>query len=589
MHAVTADPRPVDDAVHAVEAAVATGASADAVLELLDREAFGIIDREEAHRLVPLAPVLVDYDYTGHPAAALPAGVAVCAVDRGRGRAIIAAARADFEARQDLRGLALAHFVEGLEDLGEGALATAREHWEQARDLFEPNRNAARLTLAHLALGAYGDGRLDRAVALAERVLWSAQQSGDARGEAVACVYLGFFHLYTGRFGRVDVAVRRATHAFERLPPEHRYELPLASLEAGGVAELRGEFERADGCFEAGLAIAREQNNEWYEAIGRCGRAELTAPRDPARAADDATRALSYLDSVGESWWSRWARLALVRAYLHGGELHAGRRAVGDLLDDDLSPLERGRTLIVDAELAERSGNPSRARVAIVEAVDLLHAAGADFWTARAETIAARVDRSRAEFHNRRARRLAGSDAGDPAWARLLRGPGVLDIRILGARRVTVDGVEVRFSTRAELEVIAMLAAAGGSLPTYEIGDRLWPDDEPERVSHRIDTLLSSLRKALLPTTRLRREHSRIALDISPGECDLRFVSATAQRLLASPVEDVDPREAHTVSVALRQPILAGCAAPWVGREEMWLRRTAAMLEQTFGLPDVVA
>lgn len=100
----------------------------DVMLDALVSGAPKIIRRDLVHRLVPFASRLRSLDYADHAWAALPAGVAIAAVDRRSGRRVLRHARRAFEASKDSTGLGWACFLEGLEDLGEGKPANA-EAW----------------------------------------------------------------------------------------------------------------------------------------------------------------------------------------------------------------------------------------------------------------------------------------------------------------------------------------------------------------------------------------------------------------------------------------------------------------------------
>lgn len=557
---------------------LAAGEPEGRILELLTASSRDLIAKDLLHRLTPFATRLASLSYLGAPWAALVAGVAVCRVDRAQGRAILREGRIELE-REGGEGVAFAWFLEGLEDLGAGDLIGASEWWSKARGALDPQLTIARLALAHLSLGAYESGDLNRAIVLAEEALKAAEQSTDHRAEAVAALYLGFFHLYTGRLSDGARLNDRAEAAFERVPVADRYELPLLHMERGARAALWGETDIAEIEFTKAVTVATADGNEWYTAIALTTRAEFTAPVQPIRAISDAQAALAQLEPIGESWWSHWARLALAVAHLHTGSHYAGRETCHELLEMALNPLERGRTLLVLAALAEVSGDTHEASTHASYAYESLASTGADYWRARASMLLARTDSRRAQYHRRAAQSLAVGHEGDPAWRTLLRGPGRLDIRVLGAASVTLDGLPVRFTTRAELEVLAMIAAAGGSLRTSLIGDRLWPDDDETKVSHRIDNLLSSLRRALSPTSRLRRAGGQIHLDLDPGECDL--IDARREAAAALQCDElVDLIGVRSVMVELSRPLLGGLEVPWRYLEDEHNRRVAQELAQ---------
>ena len=142
-----------------------------------------------------------------------------------------------------------------------------------------------------------------------------------------------------------------------------------------------------------------------------------------------------------------------------------------------------------------------------------------------------------------------------------------------------IDGRPAPFKTRAEMELVAMLALAGRpGLKAEEIGDRLWPDLEWNRVNHRVDNLISSARRSLHPTARLDRRKGVVSLDLDDDECDARLALARAKCLL----DNAEPRDrpgALAVAERLREPLLGGPTAAWVHGEQVRLERIASRLE----------
>jgi tetratricopeptide (TPR) repeat protein len=549
-------PGSLDELIAACEAVL----PADELLDVVVAHVDVLVGEDLVHRLVPYADRLRTFDYSRHPWAALPCGVAICAVDRPRGRTVLSAGREELARQGNRRGEGFGCFLEGLQDLGEGRLDSARQWWTTAHDLLD-DVPALRMIGAHLALAAYVRGDVAVAVALGEEALWGAEHANDARAETIACLGLGLFHVATGRAGRIDYHSARGLEAIEQLPAVDRYELPVLLALRAYVHLVRDELAEAEAGFEHALSEASDRGNRWFEAIIRSVRAEFTASIQPARAVSDARAALVYLDSVGEEWWSRSSRIAFATAHLAAGSPTAARAACSQLLELDLSPLERGRTLIVAAEASE-AGDRELALAHAREAVELLTSVGADWWAARGLHVLSRLEPRRREYHRRRLEALAGADANDPAWQSLLRGPGRLDISLFGEPRVLVDGSPVAFQTRAELECVAMLALAPSGLPVLTVADRLWPDGEPSKVAHRLDNLVSGLRRRLEPTARLVRTRSSMSLRLVRGECDARDAGLAAVEELREPVLATAERAALAGTV--RQPLLGGVEVPWV-------------------------
>lgn len=563
-----------EEVVEHVVARLAEGVPDDQLLDLLEDATAAFVSTDLIHRLVPHAPRLLSLTYDAHPGAGLTAGVAICAIDRPSGRRLLTTSREAFACAGDDVGHGYGCFLEGLEDLGEGNLDGASAWWQRSRDLLGREHAIDGFTMAHLALGAYQGGDLARALTLAEAALAAAEQRRDDRLEMISALYVGFFRLWTGDFSRVEQAVSHGLAASDRIAePLNRYDTPLLWATRGALASLRGQFDEADAAFEAGLDLAALLHNEWHEAIVRSVRAEFLSAQDPIRAITDAQRALTYFEHVGEAWWSSWARQSMAATHLHLGDLGAAEYHCDVLFAGAQSTLERGRALLVLGEIEARTDRSVEARQHLSDAIKSLECAGAAFWAAQAELLLATVDSRRASYLCRSAEGRAGRNRNDVAWKRMLRGAGTLEVRVLGGLEVHVNGALVAFKTRAEAEVVAMLVeAAPGARSAELIADRLWPTANGEQSAHRLDNLLSNLRRSLLPTTRLRRDRGALRLELEPDECDLLRArldatgdaadrAAAAERLRQPFLGDSPPEWAYEVQddlFRLRSDLLAG-------------------------------
>src|SRR4051812_45870418 len=169
---------------------LAPGPTPAEILDTLERGAEALLSRDLVHRLVPYADQLRAVDYAGRPWAAIIAGVAICAIDRGRGRGVLSAGLGEFVSRGDDFGEGWASFLEGLQDLGEGNLERAEQRWNRARDLLGTATPASQFSALHLSLAAYRSGDLGRAARIAERELGAARLRDDDRVISIAAVYL---------------------------------------------------------------------------------------------------------------------------------------------------------------------------------------------------------------------------------------------------------------------------------------------------------------------------------------------------------------------------------------------------------------
>ncbi len=398
------------------------GASVDdaRLLDLLDDAALPLIQTDLVHRLVPHARRLLGLDYDGHPWAGLVGGVALCSIDRKLGRAVLRHARETFEGTDDAVGNGYACFLEGLENLGEGKIGTASDWWRRSREFLDGEGPVDGMALAHLALGAYGEGDLCRAEHLARESLTSARQRGNDRVIGIACMYLAFVRIHAGEFAAADAAIAEGIAGLERIAdPVNRYELPMLLAAQACVAALRGTSELAEQIWDDALASAALIENRWYEAITRVVRADCTCRSNPRRAVEDARCALDYFSWAGEEWWVHWARTALIAGHRSSGALATAAELSRRLLEAPLTPLERGRALAAYGETLWYLDDPTA--IAVLEAgIAELDRAGGSYWAAGADMVLAVVEPSRSEASTAGIRRRAGDAIGDPAWAALL-------------------------------------------------------------------------------------------------------------------------------------------------------------------------
>jgi DNA-binding NarL/FixJ family response regulator len=390
------------------------------LLGLLDDAAVALIESDLIHRLVPHARRLRAIDFADHPWAGLLGGVAICTIDRPRGRAELRHSRETFERIGDRVGDGYACFLEGLEDIGEGQIATAADWWRRSRELLDGEGPVEGMALAHLALGAYAEGDLRRARLMANEALTTARRRRDDRVVGIASMYLAFVAFHTGEFAAADAALADGIAGLERIvDPANRYELPMLLAGQGCVAALRGAADVADRRWDEAIDAAIRDENRWYESIIRVMRADCTSTENPGRAVEDARCALDYFSWAGEEWWVHWARTALIAAHRSSGALATAAELARRLLTAPLTPLEQGRALLASGETLLALEDPVAVDV-LDEAADRLDSAGAHYWAARAELLLAVVEPSRSAALTTNIRARAGAGRHDPAWVALL-------------------------------------------------------------------------------------------------------------------------------------------------------------------------
>ena len=410
----------VDQLVERLSERLSDAADDTTLLALLDDAAVPLIETDLIHRLVPHARRLRTLNYDDHPWAGLIAGVTICAIDRARGRTELRRGRETFERAGDEVGHGYACFLEGLEDIGEGQIATASDWWRRSRELLDGEGPVEGMALAHLALGAYGEGDLRLAQHMARESLLSARRRHDDRVIGIACMYLSFVAVHAGEFAAADAAIVEGIAGLERIAdPANRYELPMLLAAQGCVAALRGEWEPAEQSWDGAITSAARGGNRWYDAITRVIRSDCTSRTNPRRAVEDARCALDYFSWAGEEWWVHWARTALIAGHRSSGALATAAELSRRLLGAPLTPLERGRALVAYGETLLGLNDPCAIEV-LDEGIAELNGAGANYWAARAELLLSVVEPSRSSALTASIRTRAGDAISDPAWAALL-------------------------------------------------------------------------------------------------------------------------------------------------------------------------
>ncbi len=577
------------DGTNAVTSALlglARARSDNDVLEALDETAEAIVAADLTHRFIGFADQLRTINFDHHPWAALPAGVALCPTAPEQGRRVLERAITDFEALGDDRGLGLACFVLGNEELAWGRVREADELWQRAHALLDGTTPADGLALAHRALAAYMDGQLLGAFRLAEEALHAARMQRNVRAEATAAVYVGFLCWWVGDFAGLHRAMESADVALAAIEdPLDRYELPLAILGHAVIAVARGALTEGDALFDTAIDVATSMENAWYVAILRTIRAELLARVDLTRALADAQAALKHFRDAGETWWSYWALLSLAVVQREAGLLHAARNAIDEVLASDLNAFERGRALLAAGEIAAAAGERDRAARELSAAVEALAAVGADFWAARAEVALAGIDTKRTAYLLRSATRRAGTNHADLGWRRVLRGSATVHIQVLGSPEVRINGLVAGIHTELDLKAVCVLTVAGPSgMHAAQLAETLWPGTDASEVSHRLDVLLSGIRQKMLPAARLIRKRGVVSLDVDDDECDLRTLMAEGQAALrAGSTRSSD--EVERISRGLAVPVCGGGIDEWVVDQQQQVDALRSAFEQRFAAP----
>ena len=167
-------------------------AAPDPVLPDLVREHAPPLLSSNGGLLRPLVPRLRALDGHGDPWVQLVVAFARHDADLSDAEAPELAARAlsGFRQSGDRRGEGLALYTLGNQAISRGDLATAVERWEGGRRLLGPESAAYAQALCNTSLGAYAEGDLRRALAIAEHGLAVSAQGGLHRAAGTARLYM---------------------------------------------------------------------------------------------------------------------------------------------------------------------------------------------------------------------------------------------------------------------------------------------------------------------------------------------------------------------------------------------------------------
>lgn len=542
----------------------------------LDRVAPTLVGEGRPARLLDQLDELRGLRLDGHPWARLLVACVLWDAQPGSAEATAQAHTAlrAFRRGRDAKGIGLACFVLGCWAATAGDLSAAGNWWDKARNLGngdpgdgEPAETAVDpscvLMLAHGCLGAYGQGRLRVAGAMAEEASVLAGLLGAPRGEATALVNVGFLGLWTGEFERALLALNAAEDAFTEVPdPFDRYESPLCFGARGVLWALRGDDEAAERDLNRAVLAAQEVREGWYEAIARSMRAEFTARHDPVRARRDAAWALAELRRRNETWWRSWASHAAAIAAREAGRGAAAEVALRRVVAETKAPLEKARALLALGETVLAAGGTREAAEPLAEAAAILGPAGARYWAARCYTGLAAAEPENADRWTRMA---TEGDVSDPAFDRLFVESAQLSLLAHGPGEVRQAGRTVEFRTQHACQAVFILAlAAPETVHVERLAEALWPGTRCEhgRLLARVRTLLWQVREGLGPHAwRLRRIGPMIGLDLAGAVLDVHRSRVAARRAL----DIADRPPAKELADRLRGPLLTRWAhQDWV-------------------------
>lgn len=344
------------------------------------------------------------------------------------------------------------------------------------------------VALGNEAEGLMRLGRHDEAAARCNRVLTLAGEIGSRR-TAGALIVLAQLHLRRGCREQARAALEQALR-LHTTDPDRQVRVPaLAQL---ALTHLPTDIVAASRCAAEALA----------EATG--------------------SAVLPTLLAAGRTAWAR-------------GDIQTAREHAAEAVEH--ARQRRERCWLAEALELRATVDVTVARTSLREAHQIWSEAGAPHDADRVLVHLAQL--SPTSIPDRLAGRLAASRL-DAAQVRGLipdaeSSPTRVLIASFGRFEVLVDGVVVpqeAWQSRRARELLRLLVCRRGrTVPRLEICEVLWPDDDPQRTTHRLSVLLSIVR-GIVGADALVADQSCVALDYSRVQVDVeRFLTDVADGL----------------------------------------------------------
>ncbi|MCG5473018.1 winged helix-turn-helix domain-containing protein [Micromonospora sp. LAH09] len=450
--------------------------------------------------------------------------------------------------------LAAAHTALALDAKLRGDRPAADAHHEKALRAAEAACDTVQVTRirANRASALVGEGRYLDALAEVRPAVELAQTNGHAAMLALALCNEGSACFHLGQLAEAIACYERAVPLLQRMG-SRKVAYPLVGI--GDVHALRGRTNLARAAYEEALRASEPVNDHQIQVPALAGLARVLATEDGAAAFALAQRAVELERGPD----SATARLALGWVALEAGDHQ--RAAEVALTASTAARLHRDRAAL--AEALELRG------AAAVDSDDTRHA-----WREAAATLRDIRSAVAADRLTVLLSRLPGADLQERVDARLaaerLTAAGVppptlsrqrprcvaqVTVRTLGRFEVYVDGSPVlanAWQSRKARDLLRILAARRGrAVPREQLGEMLWPAQDPERVSHRLSVALSTLRGVLDPERRGSTDHfviaahPSLALDVDHVELDVEeFLAESAHGLRLAEHGDTDDARA---------------------------------------------
>jgi DNA-binding SARP family transcriptional activator len=427
-------------------------------------------------------------------------------------------------------------------------------------------------TLAYYLLWTGQTQRLERIVVKLDRL---CAASDAAPGTLLR--WYGVSVLIRALLGRADEALQHAQQALAlagQVPPALRAKahllLVLAAVAGRDRALARSHLQQAAGLLDAGNAID-STTYEFQRGLLMLLDADWTGAARLMRSAVASGRA---------SGWPLREHIALLGQALTAtqvGRFDEAEAALQSVLEHPFHAVCRWHhwlAALIEAHLAERRGQRSRALAALARAFALGREHGFDFgpmpfscgdMMPRLAALALEqgIDAAFARHIVVRHALPAPPDAGEH-W------PWPIRLRTLGAfgiEREGAPGPAPRKESRKPLDLLKLLLAlapsGGGPVPVERLCAALWPEAEGDAARNAFDNTLHRLRKLLGGERRVLLQAGALGLDAGACWADLAALDACLAALDA-PACAADARQ----TLALAERALALYRGPFLAGEE---------------------
>jgi tetratricopeptide (TPR) repeat protein len=322
-----------------------------------------------------------------------------------------------------------------------------------------------------------------------------------------------------------------------------------------GLAQIhlrRGSREQARAALEQALRLHSQEPDRQVRVPALACLAITLPSEEVACASELAAEALRAAKGSARLP----ALIAAVRTAWARGEVDTARSLAEQAVEH--ARQRRERAWLAEAlELRATTDDRVMARAALKEAHQIWQESGAIHDADRVIVQLARL--APTSIPDRLAARLAftrlsASGVHDSACDNEVSLAGRVRIVTFGRFEVLVDGVAVPAETwqsRRARELLRLLVCRRGrAIPRMEICEALWPDDDPDRTTHRLSVLLSIVR-GVVGSDALITDQACVALDSTRVQVDVEQFLAAIGDAVALHERGAEPDAASLLSEAV--------------------------------------